>query len=79
MLLLLLLLFASRFHLFTRKEGRKEGRKESSRERKLFINFNIRKCPKSVHKNRIGITLACQDNEETIKQPTISQSIAKNG
>ena len=75
MLLLLLLLFASRFHLFTRKEGRKE----SSRERKLFINFNIRKCPKNVHKNRIGITLACQDNEETIKQPTISQSIAKNG
>ena len=58
-------------------EGRKEGK--SSRERKLFINFNIRKCPKIVHKNRIGITLACQNNEETIKQPTISQSNAKNG
>ena len=66
-------------HDFTYSLERKEGRKESSRERKLFTNFNIRKCPKNVHKNRIGITLAGQDNEETIKQPTISQSIAKNG
>ena len=73
MIIIIICLMISLIH----SEGRKEGK--SSREIKLFINFNIRKCPKNVHKNRTGITLACQNNEETIKQPTISQSNAKNG
>ena len=45
-----------------------EVRKESSRERKLVMNFNMRICPKNVHKNRMEITLARQNNEGTIKK-----------